>query len=665
MVIRSQIADTPHCNVAHLCFCLLISLYLSYPCTGSSRRGSEESGSSRSSEKKQMLLQYFRDMTMPEPFVVRKGREFEAHRDRLRGLLLESIGLSPLPERVPLDSRKARTLDHQWCTIQSISYRLWPGVRVTGLLYIPKDLHERPAPAVLCPHGHWKDFFAHSCVQKRCLTFAKMGYVVFCPPQLHYEDLMLGVSHQTIGVWNNMRALDYLESLPQVDGTRIGVCGCSGGGLQTQMLVALDHRVKAATIAGYTCNYRHIMAFEGIHCRCNHFPNVMCFTDHPEISTLGFPTPVQYLTMNDWTKNFAKQSFPTIKRIYEANGMAGFLGCFYEPTIHEYEKNKRERTYEWMEKHLRHRNDTNSIAEPSEIETFAPETLLGLCPKISQEQKFPQISKIYRRKKGYKVPTITSKHDWLNYRRNMIDVLADLLGVHARLPRQGGDHQRASREVEDGLIIERVNCPTEGSIVIAVIVVHRQNSKKRLPIIFLYDQYGPEELLADTRPASAKALAMEGVMVVLPETRFIKEFGPGTAAQKNTIVWGRPFTGMACTDIHAVLDRICERPDIDPDAVRIMTRNSGAHAIAALFAAALDERIESLDLDFQDKCFRNRNLPLIPFILQHGDVLQWASLLANRELTLRNVPELAGDATWLAEIFRLLGNAGGLNVITD
>jgi hypothetical protein len=462
-----------------------------------------------------------------------------------------------------------------------------------------------------------------------------------------------------------MRALDYLESLPQVDRTRIGVCGCSGGGLQTQMLVALDDRVKAATIAGYTCNYEHIMAFEGIHCRCNHFPNVMRFTDHPEISTLGFPIPVQYLTMNDWTKSFAEQSFPIIKKLYEANEVTGSLDCFYEPTDHEYGRNKRERTYRWMEKHLRQRSDVNSVCEPSEIETFDPKTILSLCLQLSQEQKFPQISQIYCQQKGYKVPAITSKCDWLNYRRKMIAVLGDLLGLQTKLPKRHGDLEKESTRVEDGLIVKRVNCPTEGSILVAAIVIHRQNLKNKLPVTLLYDQRGPEELLADIGPGSPKALAMEGALVVLPEIRFVKEFGPGTPAKKNTIVWGRPFTGMACTDIHGVLDRIWRKPSVDPGAVRIITRGSGAHAIAALLAAALDNRIRSLDLDFQNKCFGNRSLPLIPFVLQHGDVLQWASLLADRELALRNVPEVAGDASWLIEIFELLGNAGRLNVNSD
>ena len=54
--------------------------------------------------------------------------------------------------------------------------------------------------------------------------------------------------------------------------------------------------------------------------------------------------------------------------------------------------------------------------------------------------------------------------------------------------------------------------------------------------------------------------------------------------------------------------------------------------------------------------------PVKGLLLQHGDLLQWASLLAGRELVLRNVAGVAGDATWLVKIVELLGIAGVLEL---
>jgi len=106
-----------------------------------------------------------------------------------------------------------------------------------------------------------------------------------------------------------MRGLDFLESLPEVDRQRMGVCGLSGGGLQSQMLVATDSRIKAATIAGMTCEFRESLFPHNTHCWCNHWPNVTTYTDAPEISALGFPAAVQYLTMNDWTAPLRRRRF--------------------------------------------------------------------------------------------------------------------------------------------------------------------------------------------------------------------------------------------------------------------------------------------------------------------------------------------------------------------
>jgi hypothetical protein len=132
------------------------------------------------------------------------------------------------------------------------------------------------------------------------------------------------------------------------------------------------------------------------------------------------------------------------------------------------------------------------------------------------------------------------------------------------------------------------------------------------------------------------------------------------AWQRNGIVWGRPVSGMACTDIRRVLDRLSARSDADMRRVTLISRKSGDLAVAALFLAAMDARVAVADLDLDGCCFQKRNLPLVSCVLQHGDVLQWAALAADRKLTLRNVPPEAGDPAWLRKVFSLVDNGDGL-----
>lgn len=615
-----------------------------------------------------MLSAYFAQMSVPKPLVVCKGSEWESRRRQLREKLLEITGLEPLPKRLPLDVRQSAPLDHPWCTVRRVYYQLWPGVYSSGLLFMPKQFRQRPAPAMLSPHGHWDHGNAHPEVQRRCLNFARLGYVTFSPTQNHYEDLPIGVSHQTLMIWNNMRALDYLESLPEVDKKKIGVAGASGGGLQTQMLAALDDRVRAATIVGLTCDFREIMFPHTSHCVCNHFPGVMRLTDHPEISTLGLPAPVQYLTMDDWTKKFQKQNFPAIQQLYAAHGFGDRVFCKYFETPHSYDQQKREHTYWWMERWVRGRGDARMESEP-ETKTFPVETLVKLTVPVPEDKGFREITRVYEKQRAYKAPPIATAAAWEGFRDRMLASLKNLLGEDAALPRQVTATSSPARS-EGSLVLERVGYPSEGGIVVPAIVVRTKKAAGKLPVLVMLGPGAKESLLAETGPAGARSLAEKGSLVVLPDPRTFGELfatcpddtNQRQAWERNGIVWGRPVPGMAATDLRGVLDGIASRSDADMSRVQIMTRGSGDLAVAALFAAALDRRITDLDADLAGCCFAKRNLALVSRVLEHGDVLQWAALSAQRRLTLRNVPPEAGDKAWLAAAFQAAGNAAGLQI---
>ena len=126
------------------------------------------------------------------------------------------------------------------------------------------------------------------------------------------------------------------------------------------------------------------------------------------------------------------------------------------------------------------------------------------------------------------------------------------------------------------------------------------------------------------------------------------------------MVGGRPVPGMAATDLQAVLDGIASRTDADLDHIKVVVRNSGDLSIAALFVMALDPRIGAAELDFAGACFANRRLPLVAEVLQHGDVIAWASTVADHRLSLHNIPAEAGDVKWLQRAFVAAGNPDGL-----
>jgi poly(3-hydroxybutyrate) depolymerase len=651
----------------------------------------------------QTWVDYFETMSVPEPFEVLTGDALAKRHEMLRSSLLRDIALDPMPERVPLDVHRAEAIDHPWCTISKLAYQLWPGVYARGVLYMPKESPEKPAPAVLAPHGHWPNGYAYIDVQKRCMMLAHLGYVVLCPEQTHLEDLPIGFSNQTLMVWSNMRALDLLQSLEQVDPSRIGVCGMSGGGLQTQMILAMDPtRIDAAMVGGLTCDTREIGFPHAAHCRCNHFPNYMRYTDLPEISSMGYPAAVGYLTMRDWTEHFRYTNFPTIQSMYGANGYPDRAYCGFWPTAHIYDRNKREVTYWWMEQYVRGNAAAEIPVEPDEIQTIWPDTVLANLPvEVPGEKGLDHAARLYRERFGYTAPRLQSNEEWAQYAAAMAELLPELLGMDEVLPaeNQYGYHEEATA-MAGGVSVSRGTVASEGPFVLPVEIVAPGPTGTGAEVVVLLQPSGVPATASEALPVHVTALVHEGKVVVLADVRYtgvyelgglkdlvrpsLRSFKPaydlaeGTtpeekdtnvrwAAERNSIVWGRPISGQIVSDIAAVIDAVEAR--LAPSSITVATRDVGYLAVAALFAATLDARITGLDIDVNHStfaeytpwCDAKDKLTVVPFILRHGDIAQWSAVVADRMVVLRRLSGEA-EAAWLEEAFAA-GNSGGLSLV--
>jgi dienelactone hydrolase len=551
--------------------------------------------------------------------------------------------------------------------------------------------------------GHWPNGKAYADEQIRCLNFARLGYVVLAPDQSHYEDLPIGISHQTHMVWSNIRALDLLQSLNDVDPERIGACGGSGGGYQAQMLLALDDRIRAATIMGFTCDYRETIFPHVSSCTCVHYPGALTIANQPEVSALGMPVPVQYLTMDDYTKNFRQNAFTQIDQLYRANGYGERVECKYWPTDHVYDKPKRDATYKWMQKWLR--GDATEIAESATV-TFPIPRLVALDTKLGEHAtKLDRLSEIHSAAHRFSTPGISTKQEWVTYRQERTSSLGQLLGleklvpVAAELSKRSEDSEPSSSEV----VVESFDLPVEGTLRIPLTLVRPAGTGPFSPTIYC-SAAGRRRSLAEAGDASPMALTRGGRMVVVPDLRFFGEIdldnligvGPTSlmsfvpaysqdkwlcnqdypfhyhiqkAWQRNAILWKRPLVGMMVSDIRALIDYLAQRGDVDMNELEIVAPTppeaDAQHSVplAALLAAAVDPRIKRLDVDLGGRSFEERSLPVIPFILWHGDVLHFAACAADRKVTLRNVSQaVAGDLPWLKGVFAVASSADNLEI---
>ena len=287
--------------------------------------------------------------------------EWKARAAAVRKQILLGSKLSPLPKRTPLNPIIKNKREYNGYTVETVSFEARPGFFVYGNMYRPLG-HKGKRPGVLCPHGHFRGAEGarqRPSQQHRCATLARMGAVVFSYDMIGFGDSKhLGWNHNhpqslTLQTWSSIRAVDFLETIPEVDTKRIGVTGCSGGGTQTFLLAAIDDRVTVSVpVVMVSANF-----FGGCNCESGMpiHKTKNLETNNAEIAALVTPRPLKLISVGgDWTKNTPKVEYPFIRSIYKYYGAeAKVENSHFPKEDHGYQESKRQAMYPFMVKHLR------------------------------------------------------------------------------------------------------------------------------------------------------------------------------------------------------------------------------------------------------------------------------------------------------------------------
>lgn len=399
-----------------------------------------------------MLSQYFRDETAAIASRcladVKSPQDWESHRAQYRRELAEMLGLDPMPPRTNLHPVIVGSVDGDGFTIQRLYFQSMPHLYVTANLYLPKNPPAKlPAILYVCGHSQVKKngiaYGAKSDYQTHGVWFAKNGFacLMIDPLQLgEIEGIHHGLYRRNmwwwmsrgytpagVEAWNSIRAIDYLQSRPEVDPDRIGMTGRSGGGAYTWWTSALDDRVKVAIpVAGITDMHNHIVdgTIEG-HCDCMFMVNTYRW-DFPQVAALVSPRPM-LISNSDKDTIFPLDGVERlhfkVREIYHLQNADANLGLLITEGPHKDTQDLQVPAFRWFNRFLK--NDTNPLDDAAVRKPFTPEQLRVFTPgQEPTDQINTKIQETFVPKA--QAPTIpATKEDWQKQKDLWMTALRD------------------------------------------------------------------------------------------------------------------------------------------------------------------------------------------------------------------------------------------------
>ena len=289
--------------------------------------------------------------------------QWEARRDTLRREVRQRLELDKFLDSCVVTKDKKGNLQrpvtlskirkHDGYTTQNICIELTPGQHLFGTIYA--SLKKGKHALIVCPDGHWPYRYRKD-EQQRLGTLARMGAVC-----VDFDLYGWGESEKEVGAeaHHSSRAhvyqaacgyilLDWmLTHRNDIDTTRVGVMGGSGGGTHTVMLSLLDQRVTASVPVVHIASH-----FDG-GCPCESGKPVQLAaggTCEPELAAVIAPKPMLIVSDGgDWTSTTPTMEYPFIQRIYNFYGAKDKVRNVHLPNErHDFRENKRQAVYDFF-----------------------------------------------------------------------------------------------------------------------------------------------------------------------------------------------------------------------------------------------------------------------------------------------------------------------------
>ena len=601
----------------------------------------------------------------------------EQRKAQVREKILRLIGGLPVA-RGPLTVTMAgHALYRDGFRIERITYESLPGFYVTANVYVPAA-GAGPFPAIVLTPGHSPAGKAGE--YGLAANLARNGMIAFAydpigeGERLQYFDPAEGASklsrptgehaHASVQtmligehiaryfVWDAMRGIDYLSSRKDVDASRIGAFGCSGGGTVTAYLAALDDRVKAAASACYITSFRELLpSATGVQEAEQSIPGFieegLDFADWIEVAA---PRPYAVVSTTEDMFPFAgaRQTVEEAKRIYGLYGAAdrfqwitgpgrhGALGPVFPDILAFFAR--------WLKAGGERQAFTRlTIEQPQDL-------LCTPTGQVATSLGGETVTSLNRKRAAALPPVKPAPAE-------VRDAIRSAAGAAAKPGLPPPAVTTAGAVEREGYRLETISFHSEEGIDLPGAVAVPKRSGPHAAVLLL-DAAAPEARTAGG--GDLDRLARSGRIVLALQARPAPE---GTEEPKSPLLGGyyllslramltgRTITGMRTDDAIRAIDWLCARQDVDRGGVTAC--GSGAAGMALLHAAALDSRVARVVLINPLASFRmivdaplHRNVSemVIPGVLRQYDVGDLVRAASPRPVTFVNPVDAFGGA---------------------
>jgi len=616
-----------------------------------------------------------------------------------------SAGLWPPLEKNQLNAKVFDERKGNGFRVAKVYFESLPGYLATGNLYRPAE-GKGPFPAVICPHGHWKygrlTNGEDGSIPGRCIDFARMGFVVFSIDMVGFNDCfqlphdpeksraqlkadkpmlyeprfyradfnfpeaeLYGLSLGGLQVWNCIRAVDFLCSLPEVDTTRIGSTGASGGASQTIFLMTADPRIKVAAPVNIIGAAKH----PG--CRCENMPGLWVDVSTVELAAAFSPRPLILLSASEdpWTNSFPTRELPIFKKYYALYGAENLVENVHLEGGHNYNAQSRAAVYKWFCKYLQ--SPRPPIENPPVI---APEMKELGDLRVFPDQILPDVAV-----KGQKVIENWKENSEKVFRMNLPRSLTELESFAVTFGRELARVLQVERPETDALVSRKVSGGDSGGLKYEKILVGRQGKGDCFGLETVSSSNTSAGTLVLVCPEERGGLFLPGLFELAPWARSLVEKGyricrvGGYASGELSIpqkVWDSyswPNAYNRDNSLNGIQDIITALIYVESSwpQERIVLAGTGRCGFLAAFAGAVFGELDRalVDLNGSDPGYDRELVKLLPVgsIKRVGDFRTAAILLIFKGLTLSNASPTF-DGAWYRQRARELGLEGNLEL---